>query len=93
MNNLFELNYNFSEHTILRNMNETTLVYNTDTSDMYELNDVGAELFEILKKNTTMKNVFTELCNIYTVTKEEIYDDVNEFVSRMVELGVVIPIE
>lgn len=93
MNNLNELEYTFSQHTILRNMKETTMVYNTDTSDMYELNDVGADLFNVLQKNKSMQDVFAELCRLYNVSVEDIYEDVDDFVTRMIELGVVIPIK
>lgn len=84
-----EMKYTFNENIILRNIGKTTLVYNTETSDMYELNEVGADLFTILQRNTSMKNVFEELCEMYNASKEDIFEDVQEFVNRMIELGVV----
>lgn len=90
MNKLEEMKYTFNKNIMLRNLEKTTLVYNNETSDMYELNEVGADLFSILQRNTSMEAVFMEVCEMYDVCKDDVYDDVEEFVTRMAELGIVI---
>lgn len=89
MKNLENINYEFNKDVMLRTTEKTTLVYNPETSDMYELNEVGADIFNVMKESDNMKEVFDKLCSIYTATKEEIYNDVDVFVTRMFELGIV----
>ena len=39
-------NYEFAKDLMIRNFEETTMIYNPISGDMYELNNTGALLFE-----------------------------------------------
>lgn len=89
MENIRKINYKFNQNVLVRNVKDTTLVYNPEFSDMYELNDVGFDIFNLLKKELPIDELLSELCKQYDATEEMIYDDVMIFIDRMLELGVI----
>lgn len=88
--NLLEMKYKFNENVIYKDRGEMLMAYNQETSDMYEFNSVGADIFKLLQKNKEMKEIFEILNNDYNTTTEEIYDDVKEIIDRLIELKVIL---
>ncbi|MCL2155492.1 MAG: PqqD family peptide modification chaperone [Leptospirales bacterium] len=86
---LENLKYKFNHGLIIRTIKDTTLAYNQENGDMYEFNDVGAEILYLLKEEIEISQIFITLCDGYNVTIEEIYDDVSELVNRMLSLNII----
>ena len=89
MQNLKDMKYTFNQNVLVRVIGDTTLVYNQENSDMYELNDIGSGILHLLKDSIEIPQIFTQMCQDYGVTEDEIYDDINDFISRMVELKII----
>lgn len=83
------LKYNYNEKIVTRNMGDTTMAYNQANGDMYELNEIGAEILAYLSENMKMQEILDKLCNDYNASKEDIYEDVTQIISRMVELNII----
>lgn len=90
MNKLENLKYKFNRVLIIRTIKDTTLAYNQENGDMYEFNDVGAEILNLLKEEIEISQLFKILCNNYDVTVDEIYEDVSELIKRMISLNIII---
>lgn len=89
MKNLENLKYDYNSDIKTRQIGEVTMAYNPENSDMYEFNDVGGEILELLKQGVEINELFAILCKNYSVKKEEIYEDVYEIITRLLELGVI----
>ena len=87
--NLLELEYEFNENVIYKDRGEMLMAYNQESSDMYEFNSVGADVFKLLYKNIKMSEILDTLNKEYGTTTEEIYDDVKELIDRLIELKVI----
>lgn len=82
--------YEMNENLLYRENGEVLMVYNKDNGDMYEINDVGKEIFMCFKEGVVIKDILVLLSNEYNVLVSEIEDDFVEFITRMIELGVII---
>ena len=55
-----------------------------------KMNDIGAEIFEILKNDVTLEEVIARMCEKHPeATKEEATETVTDFVKQLQEAGVV----
>lgn len=79
----------FNEDILTRECAEVTLAFNPDTSDMFEFNDSGADVFNLIKRGLQYNELINELCKMYSVEPDDIYDDVDEIISRMIEVGII----
>lgn len=87
---LMNLDYKFNENVIYKDRGEMLMAYNQDSSDMYEFNEVGAEIFKMLAEEMSIKEIFNQLVSEYDVTEEDIYDDVKQIIDRLIVLNVII---
>ena len=89
MEKLEEMEFEYNKNVITRTVGDTTLAYNQSNGDMYELNDIGAEILMYLSKEMSMNAILDKLCQDYDVVLNDIYEDVNQIISRMIELKVI----
>ncbi len=87
---LMNLDYNFNNNVIYKDRGEMLMAYNQENSDMYEFNEVGAEIFKMLAEEMPIKEIFNNLTKDYDVTEEDIYDDVKQIIDRLIGLNVII---
>ena len=87
--NLMELEYEFNKNILYKQNKDMLMAFNQDNGDMYEFNDVGAEIFMLIAQNMKMKDIFDKLTTDYDATVEDIYDDVLELVKRLIDLKII----
>lgn len=90
MNVLKIENYSISQNIIVKKINDTIMVYNKENGDMYEINDVGGEIFEYLQQGISITEIITRLEADYDAPRNEIEEATEDFLIRMIELGVVL---
>ena len=90
MNILKIESYNVSQNIIVKKIDDTIMVYNKENGDMYEINDVGGEIFEYLKQGIAISEIISRLENNYDALRDEIEEAVQDFLIRMIDLGVVL---
>ena len=88
-NKILELRYKFNNEILERNCAEVLIAFNPETSDMYEFNETGAEIFQMLKEEMSIQELFEQLCDAYEVKIDDILEDVQEIIERMIELEVI----
>ena len=49
------MKYRFNKKVIYKDRGEMLMAYNQDSSDMYEFNEVGGEIFKMLAPDTRVK--------------------------------------
>ena len=90
MNILDITNYHMNPDLISRSNGDVLMIYNKGNGDMYEINDVGKDIFYLLKEQLSIPDLLTKLSESYDVEVSEIVGDVSEFLKRMLELEVII---
>ncbi len=90
MNILKIQNYSVSENIIVKKIDDVIMVYNKDNGDMYEINDVGGEIFEYLRQGVAISEMITRLTVDYDAPRNEIEGATRDFLMRMIELGIVL---
>lgn len=89
--NIFQLkNYSVSKNILVKKIDDVVMVYNSDNGDMYEINEVGGEIFEYLQKELPVEDIISHLENDYDASRDEIVEATEDFLIRMIELGVVL---
>lgn len=84
-----KMKYTFNQNVIYKDRGEMLMAYNQESSDMYEFNEVGGEIFKMLANGMPMKEIFETLTKEYNVEEEDIYDDVKQIIDRLIELNVI----
>lgn len=87
--NIKNMKYKFNKNVIYKDRGEMLMAYNQESSDMYEFNEVGGEIFKMLAQGIPMKEVFQNLTMEYSVDEKDIYDDVKQIIDRLIELKVI----
>ena len=82
--------YSISENIIVKKIDDVTMIYNKTNGDMYEINDVGGEIFEYFQQGVSIAEIITRLEADYDATRNEIEEAAQDFLIRMIELGVVL---
>lgn len=80
-------NYWFSSELMVRKIDEdTTMIYNPENGDMYELNTVSAEIVEMLQQHKTGDEILQILETNYDVDEQTILDDTQPLIERLIEM-------
>lgn len=82
--------YRLNESLIVRKIGEIAMVYNKENGDMYEFNDVGADILNLLVEGEPMNMILSDLAEMYDVDSTDIEEDVSDFILRMIELNILI---
>ena len=84
-----KIKYKYNKNVIYKDRGEMLMAYNQESSDMYEFNEVGGEIFKMIAEEIPIKKIFEELTKEYDVKEEDIYDDVLQIIDRLIELKVI----
>ncbi len=87
---LLKLHYTFNKNVIFKDRGDMLMAYNQESSDMYEFNSVGADIFKLLYSEKDMNEIFKQLNKEYNTKTEDIYDDVKQIIERLIDLKVII---
>lgn len=85
--NRFQINDNIIYRKVSE---ETTMAFNPENGDMYELNDVSDEIISMLSKGMDGVTILEELSKNYDVDEQTIIEDVSPLLDRLIELGILI---
>lgn len=83
--------FQVNEEIVFRKVSEeTTMAFNPETGDMYELNDVSDEIISMLGKGMDGVTILEELSKNYDADEQTIIEDVSPLLDRFIELGILI---
>jgi len=86
---LEKIEYEYNENIIYKKMPNMIMAYNQENGDMYEFNEVGGEILIYISQNMKISDIFDKLCKDYSVSKEEIYEDVKEILDKIISLKII----
>lgn len=82
--------YRYNKKLLVRKMNETTMVYNPENSDMYELNGIGQLVLEKVQDDISVEKIVEDFSREFDEDKNVIKRDVEEIFKRFIDLGIVL---
>lgn len=89
MEKIINKQYIFNTNLLARRIGNTFMVYNEESGETYELNDIAGEIYILLKDQMSIDNIFSYLCDEYNVSMNNIFDDVSELINRFENLNVI----
>lgn len=82
--------YQINTEVLIKKIDDVVMVYNKGNGDMYEINDVGGEIFDLLLERVPVCEIITKLEKEYDAPLAEIEEATRDFLCRMIELGVML---
>jgi hypothetical protein len=91
-NNYLQLHFVRADNIVSRRIGEEIILdpvhaRGDDVDSIYSLNEVGARIWKLLDGTRTLEEISSVVTNEYDVAAGEAKRDVEEFVSRLEELG------
>lgn len=74
-------------------MNGATVMLDIETGKYFNLGEVGGRIWELLEAPMSMETLVEKLMQEYDVTKEQCMKDVEPFLAKMLERGLVVACE
>jgi Coenzyme PQQ synthesis protein D (PqqD) len=76
-------------HIHFQIVDDVVVLINTKTSQFFELNNVGSEIWLLLVDDNSLESISLHLTNKFSASKEIVLADVEEFVSELSQRGFV----
>ena len=73
-----------------RTLDDAMVIFNPHTGVVYELNVVGTQVWELLNQRQTVEDIVSGICEEFWASSEEVTNDVREFLSTLIDKGLVI---
>ena len=64
-------------------ISETGFIFNPTTGDSFSANSIGAEIIELLKSETKIKNIIKTICDKYDVESSSFEKDLEDFMLQI----------
>lgn len=87
---MLEKNYSYNKRVQYKDTGHVLMAYNEDNSDMYEFNDIGAEIFKMITREVPINEIYSTLKKEYDASEEEIYKDFEDIINRFIDLGIIV---
>ncbi len=89
-NKLFDLEYDFNKEIKVRDCGEVMLAFNPETCDMYEFNYTGEYIFNLLRKEVPIREIYEVVCHDFEVSYDDVDNDIRQIVNRMIDLNCIV---
>jgi hypothetical protein len=76
-----------SENITWRNVNEEVVILNLKSGEYFTLNDVGQFVWLAVADQKNMEEIRQKVVDAFDVTPEKASEDIEEFISRMLDEG------
>jgi len=70
-------------------LDENNMAFHPMMGNSYQLNEIGKEIITLLKHNKSKDEIIKELLLKYDVSKNELFVDINDFLSKMKIYGLI----
>lgn len=68
-------------------VSKSGFIFNPSTGDSYTVNQVAAEILELLKESNSLEEVKQEILKKYDVNEKSLNEDLNDFSAHLQQLG------
>jgi hypothetical protein len=75
---------------ILQQNQEKTVIFDSESSYLYTLNETASEIFMLIRKGYKVKKIVEEMVNRYEIAPETAKKDVEQIIDELLELKLII---
>lgn len=68
-------------------VSKSGFIFNPSTGDSYTVNQIAAEILELLKESDSLEKVKAEILKNYDVDEKFLDEDLNDFAAHLQQLG------
>jgi len=68
-------------------VSKSGFIFNPSTGDSYTVNQIAAEILELLKESKTLAEVKQEILQSYDVDEKSLEEDLNDFSAHLQQIG------
>ena len=68
-------------------VSKSGFIFNPSTGDSYTVNQIAAEILELLKEYNSLEKVKEEILKNYDVNEKSLDEDLNDFSAHLQQLG------
>tara|TARA_A100001037_G_scaffold295275_1_gene314200 strand:- start:778 stop:1050 length:273 start_codon:yes stop_codon:yes gene_type:complete len=77
-----------SQSNFTTEIGDITVVLNTDNGKYLELNNTASLIFKALEKQKDEEEIIEEICSIYSISRDELKDELKEFYRKALKAGI-----
>lgn len=81
--------YDMISGLVFKEHESVLMIHNIENGDMYEINEIGKLIFYKLNRGISIRDIIDYLANEYDEAYEVIEENVSDFVTRFIELGII----
>ena len=68
-------------------VSKSGFIFNPSTGDSYTVNQIAAEILEVLKESNSLEKVKEKILKDYDVDEKSLEEDLNDFSAHLQQLG------
>jgi len=77
------------DEVIVRRMGESAVLVHLSTNRIYELNETGARIWELLERGQSSTEIIRQLCGEFTVSPKEATEAYDQLLTDLLKQGLV----
>lgn len=85
----FETTYSIPDSVMLQNIDDETLLLDTNTQEFFSLNEMGAAMWESMSEYKNLNEVLKEFQEAFEVDENQLKEDIAAFASQLKEKGLI----
>lgn len=74
-----------------RRTGDVLIAYSQKDSSMFEFNESGSFVFEMISNGKTYDGILKAVCNEFDTTIQDSREDIDSIIERLLGLGVILP--
>lgn len=78
------------QSVFIQEIDNETVILDTKTQEYFSINKVGKNIWDMISKTSSLQKILDELVNIYEVPKEQLKNDMINFLEALNQKGLII---
>jgi len=87
-----ETSFRLNDHTLVSNINNDLVFFDTDKGMYYGVNSIGAVLWEHIQQQKTLGELIATLLERFDVNEERCWQDVTKVLDQMIAKQLICPV-
>jgi protein-arginine kinase len=84
--------YKINKGFIVQKINQNTVIFDADKSELITFNETGGVIFSCLKKGWDKERTVKQMLNIFESTAKKLEHDYEEFVKKLLQKQIISPV-
>lgn len=87
-----EMSFRLNDHTLVSNINNDLVFFDTDKGMYYGVNSIGVVLWEHIQQQKTLGELIATLLERFDVNEERCWQDVTKVLDQMIAKQLICPV-